>query len=92
MSNSFLMKKILITFLLFSTSLSLSLAATSSCDKRGTWLQVLGSGGPEVNDDRASSGYLIWHNGHARVLVDLVKNTNPGDESMPFFPFIVEFL
>ena len=65
------MKKILITFLLFSTLLSLSFAATSSCDKQGTWLQVLGSGGPEINDDRASSGYLIWHNGHARVLVDL---------------------
>lgn len=65
------MKKILLTFLLFSTSLSLSLAATSTCDSQGTWLQVLGSGGPEVNDDRASSGYLIWHNGHARVLVDL---------------------
>ena len=65
------MKKILITFLLFSTSLSISLATTSTCHKPGTWLQVLGSGGPEVNDDRASSGYLIWHNGHARVLVDL---------------------
>lgn len=65
------MKKILITFLLFSTSLSISLATTSTCHNPGTWLQVLGSGGPEVNDDRASSGYLIWHNGHARVLVDL---------------------
>ncbi len=56
---------------LFSSSFSLSLAATSSCDKQGTWLQVLGSGGPEVNDGRASSGYLIWHSGYARVLVDL---------------------
>lgn len=34
-------------------------------------LQVLGSGGPIADDGRASSGYLIWHQGKARVLVDL---------------------
>lgn len=32
-------------------------------------LQVLGSGGPEL-DERASSSYLIWVDGRARVLVD----------------------
>jgi ribonuclease BN (tRNA processing enzyme) len=31
---------------------------------------VLGSGGPELQDKRASSSYLIWQNGQARVLVD----------------------
>jgi ribonuclease BN (tRNA processing enzyme) len=35
------------------------------------WLQVLGSGGPELEDRRASSGYLVWHNGKARILVDM---------------------
>jgi ribonuclease BN (tRNA processing enzyme) len=34
-------------------------------------LQVLGSGGPELDDGRASSSYLIWHDGKARVLVDM---------------------
>ncbi len=33
-------------------------------------LQVLGSGGPESGDKRASSGYLIWINGKSRILVD----------------------
>lgn len=33
-------------------------------------LQVLGSGGPESGDMRASSGYLIWINGKSRILID----------------------
>ena len=33
-------------------------------------VQVLGSGGPELNDARASSSYLIWHRGQSRVLLD----------------------
>jgi len=36
----------------------------------GVALQVLGSGGPVADDARASSGYLVWVDGHARVLVD----------------------
>ncbi|MBV9912760.1 MAG: MBL fold metallo-hydrolase [Sinobacteraceae bacterium] len=36
----------------------------------GLQLQVLGSGGPEVQDKRAGSSYLIWQNGRARVLID----------------------
>lgn len=34
-------------------------------------MQVLGSGGPIADDGRASSGYLVWYRGKARVLVDL---------------------
>ncbi len=41
-----------------------------SCGTDGAWLQVLGSGGPEINDKRASSAYLIWLNGESRILVD----------------------
>jgi ribonuclease BN (tRNA processing enzyme) len=33
-------------------------------------VQVLGSGGPELDDGRASASYLIWVDGHARLLVD----------------------
>jgi ribonuclease BN (tRNA processing enzyme) len=36
----------------------------------GVALQVLGSGGPVADDGRASSGYLVWLDGHARALVD----------------------
>lgn len=34
-------------------------------------VQVLGSGGPELQDRRASSGYLVWLEGKPRVLVDI---------------------
>jgi len=33
-------------------------------------LQVLGSGGPEMGDKRASSSYLIWINKKSRILID----------------------
>lgn len=45
--------------------------AGQSCRGPGVWLQVLGSGGPELIRGRASSGYLVWQDGKARVLVDL---------------------
>ena len=36
----------------------------------GAILQVLGSGGPIADDGRASSSYLVWVDGVARVLID----------------------
>lgn len=45
--------------------------ALPACGEDGLWLQVLGSGGPELDDGRSSSGYLVWHDGKASVLVDL---------------------
>lgn len=45
--------------------------AGQDCRGPGVWLQVLGSGGPELIRGRASSGYLVWQDGKARVLVDL---------------------
>jgi ribonuclease BN (tRNA processing enzyme) len=33
-------------------------------------VQVLGSGGPETQDKRASTSYLIWENGRAVVILD----------------------
>lgn len=44
--------------------------ATAACAEQNVSLQVLGSGGPELDDGRASTSYLIWHNNQARVLVD----------------------
>jgi len=43
----------------------------TGCGEKGVWLQVLGSGGPELDDGRASSGYLIWHDGKARLMIDM---------------------
>ena len=45
-------------------------AATQSCGTQGVAVQVLGSGGPELQDRRASSSYLVWQGGRARLLVD----------------------
>jgi ribonuclease BN (tRNA processing enzyme) len=36
----------------------------------GVALQVLGSGGPIADDDRASSSYIVWIDGRSRVLID----------------------
>src|SRR5579859_3633474 len=45
-------------------------SGAQSCGSTGVAVQVLGSGGPELQDKRASSSYLIWDRGTARVLVD----------------------
>jgi ribonuclease BN (tRNA processing enzyme) len=58
----------LVSFLL--CGVFLPSAAAQSCGSQGIAVQVLGSGGPELQDKRASSSYLVWENGRARVLVD----------------------
>jgi ribonuclease BN (tRNA processing enzyme) len=45
-------------------------AAAQSCGSQGVAVQVLGSGGPELQDKRASSSYLVWEDGRARALAD----------------------
>lgn len=41
-----------------------------SCDAAGIKVQVLGSGGPDLVEGRAGSGYLVWIDGKARTLID----------------------
>lgn len=45
-------------------------SAATGCTGKGIEVQVLGSGGPELQDKRASSSYVVWRDGHARVLID----------------------
>lgn len=45
-------------------------ADAQTCGGEGIAVQVLGSGGPELEDKRASSSYLVWQDGQAWVLVD----------------------
>jgi ribonuclease BN (tRNA processing enzyme) len=45
-------------------------ADAQNCGGEGVAVQVLGSGGPELQDKRASSSYLVWQDGQARVLID----------------------
>lgn len=49
-----------------------STAAAQICGTAASvQVQVLGSGGPELQDRRASSSYLVWLEGKPRVLVDI---------------------
>jgi ribonuclease BN (tRNA processing enzyme) len=45
-------------------------AEAQSCGATGVAVQVLGSGGPESQDKRASTSYLVWLNGKALVILD----------------------
>ena len=50
--------------------------AVAECSaEAGISLQVLGSGGPEMDDHRASSGYLVWQGDRAIILVDAGSGT-----------------
>ena len=59
-------------FMLFSPSaLRAKDAAATRCPEASFAVQILGSGGPELNDGRASSSYLLWIDGRAIALIDL---------------------
>ena len=49
-------------------------AGAPPCGDTGVWIQILGAGGPELDDTRGASSYVVWVDNHARLLVD----TAPG--------------
>ncbi len=49
--------------------------ALDTCGQSPMALQVLGSGGPIADDGRSSSGYIVWVDGKAKVLVDVGSGT-----------------
>ncbi len=55
----------LVPILFFTTQVH-----AAPCGETGVALQVLGSGGPELRQGRASNGFLVWMDGKARVLVN----------------------
>jgi ribonuclease BN (tRNA processing enzyme) len=46
-------------------------ASAQSCMGNAIAVQILGSGGPAINRDRASTSYLVWVGAQAKVLVDM---------------------
>ena len=52
-----------------------SAAAAQTCDAGGMTVQVLGSGGPRINRERASTSYLVWLDGQGKILVDVGGGT-----------------
>jgi ribonuclease BN (tRNA processing enzyme) len=55
---------------LYVSGSDISRASAQNCGEKGVAVQVLGSGGPELEDKRASTSYLVWQDGQARVLID----------------------
>jgi len=53
-----------------------SAAEEKYCGKEGVWVQILGSGGAELDDRRSSAAYIIWLDGVARLLVDVGPGTS----------------
>ena len=43
----------------------------TACRDAAVAIEVLGSGGPILDDDRGSAGYVVWVDGSARLIVDL---------------------
>jgi ribonuclease BN (tRNA processing enzyme) len=50
-------------------------AWAQSCAAGPATVQILGSGGPALNRERASTSYLLWVDGHARMLIDMGGGT-----------------
>ena len=53
-------------------------AAAAVCSRHGVQVQILGSGGPELEDKRASSSYLVWQDGRPRILIDSGGGSDDG--------------
>ncbi len=70
-----LFKIILTTMIVLPTLISCEASKASCPPSRGVVVQVLGSGGPIADDDRASSGYVVWVDGVSRVLIDAGAGT-----------------
>jgi ribonuclease BN (tRNA processing enzyme) len=62
--------RVLLLLASFFCACRASPALAQSCGTTGVTVQVLGSGGPETQDKRASTSYLVWQNGKARVMLD----------------------
>jgi len=65
-----LLVKAVVIFTSLLSACEARLVNAQACGATGLAVQVLGSGGPESQDKRASTSYLIWNNGGARVVVD----------------------
>lgn len=64
--NRFFINSALIVMVFFWSPSSIA----GTCSGYGIEVQVLGSGGPETQDMRASSSYVVWIDGKATILVD----------------------
>ena len=59
---------IVVMIMIASTRVFASMPSSEQCDDMQ--IQTLGAGGPEINDGLASSSFLVWIDGKARIMVD----------------------
>lgn len=48
------------------------------CGNDGVWIQILGGGGPELDDDMASASYLLFVDNRVRLVVDTAPGSSGG--------------
>jgi hypothetical protein len=60
-----------IVFGLLAAALIPVAAAAQNCEPDSVAVQILGSGGPQINPFRSSTSYLLWVGDQAKVLVDM---------------------
>lgn len=70
-------RAVLLLTLTVTTTASWAASDGPYCGTEGVWLQILGAGGPELDDGQAGASYLVWLDNHARLLVD----TAPGSSA-----------
>ena len=62
---------ILLSLLWHTVLVGYATASPSHCPpSEGLSLEILGSGGPIADDDRASTSYLVWIDGKSRLMID----------------------
>lgn len=60
----------ILQIILFTLLIAFNTVTLAKCQHNRVKVQVLGSGGPELTDGRASSSYLVWLDGKGIVLID----------------------
>ena len=62
-------KRFLVTVFMLLPMVS-SAQDVAYCGDEGVWLQILGSGGSDITDQRSAASYVVWNGEHARLMVD----------------------
>lgn len=66
----------IVVVLLLLLHVALPVHALADQCREDIYLQILGAGGPELDDGRTSSGYQLWLNGQAKLLLDTGSGTS----------------
>ena len=68
--NRFMLNKLIMLFFSLFVLFFVTISFADEPSQPELKLQVLGSGGPNDMDGRASTGYLVWFDGEAKIMID----------------------